>query len=161
MVDENLWSYGIFWFDDTNFPRMNWMIRIVKILVNNFACTVVDVLYMSYISCTWPHIHFLAFPIVIRDKMFHKLRFLYVKGWLILKLNSFNVLNFHGLYLECLSTMYVYFFFYFSDSPKFVSSPQSYSGNAGAPHNFTCTATGHPVPKITWMFSSVSLIMKL
>ncbi|XP_076081843.1 muscle, skeletal receptor tyrosine-protein kinase-like [Mytilus galloprovincialis] len=40
------------------------------------------------------------------------------------------------------------------DSPKFVSSPQSYSGNTGAPHNFTCTATGHPVPKITWMFSS-------
>lgn len=57
--------------------------------------------------------------------------------------------------------IYVYFFFYFSDSPKFVSSPQSYSGNTGAPHNFTCTATGHPVPKITWMFSSVSLIMKL
>ncbi|CAG2194348.1 HMCN [Mytilus edulis] len=42
------------------------------------------------------------------------------------------------------------------ESPKFVSSPQSYSGNTGAPHNFTCTATGHPVPKITWMFSSFS-----
>ncbi|XP_052084907.1 interference hedgehog-like [Mytilus californianus] len=42
------------------------------------------------------------------------------------------------------------------DSPKLVTSPQVYSGHAGKPHNFTCTATGHPVPKITWTFSSFS-----
>ncbi|XP_076081840.1 hemicentin-1-like isoform X2 [Mytilus galloprovincialis] len=41
------------------------------------------------------------------------------------------------------------------DYPKILTSPRVYSGNAGTSHNFTCTATGHPIPRITWSFSSV------
>ncbi|CAC5385821.1 unnamed protein product [Mytilus coruscus] len=42
------------------------------------------------------------------------------------------------------------------DSPTLLTSPLVYSGNAGISHNFTCSATGHPVPIITWTFSSFS-----
>ncbi|XP_063438578.1 fibropellin-1-like isoform X1 [Mytilus trossulus] len=42
------------------------------------------------------------------------------------------------------------------DSPKLLTSPLVYSGNAGISHNFTCSAAGHPVPIITWTFSSFS-----
>ncbi|XP_071140710.1 leucine-rich repeats and immunoglobulin-like domains protein 1 [Mytilus edulis] len=42
------------------------------------------------------------------------------------------------------------------DYPKILTSPRVYSGNAGTSHNFTCTATGHPIPRITWSFSLFS-----
>lgn len=55
-----------------------------------------------------------------------------------------------------LQSIFVFFFvFAFTDSPKLLTSPLVYSGNAGISHNFTCSATGHPVPIITWTFSSV------
>lgn len=46
-------------------------------------------------------------------------------------------------------------FFTFLDPPKIVSPPLPSISVAGESHNFTCRATGHPIPVISWNFDSV------
>ncbi|XP_076082119.1 neuronal cell adhesion molecule-like [Mytilus galloprovincialis] len=42
------------------------------------------------------------------------------------------------------------------DPPKIVSPPLPSISVAGESHNFTCRATGHPIPVISWNFDSFS-----
>ncbi|XP_071140981.1 uncharacterized protein [Mytilus edulis] len=44
------------------------------------------------------------------------------------------------------------------DPPKILSPPLPSISTAGGSHNFTCRATGHPVPVITWTFDSFTRI---
>jgi len=41
------------------------------------------------------------------------------------------------------------------DTPKIISSSATFVSVAGESHNFTCHATGHPLPTITWSFVPV------
>ncbi|CAG2222395.1 PLG [Mytilus edulis] len=44
------------------------------------------------------------------------------------------------------------------DPPKILSPPLPTISTAGGSHNFTCRATGHPVPVISWTFDSFTRI---
>lgn len=41
------------------------------------------------------------------------------------------------------------------DPPTIVNPPLPIISTSGESHNFTCTATGHPVPVVSWTFNSV------
>lgn len=50
-------------------------------------------------------------------------------------------------------------FYHFLDTPKILIPPRTAFVMIGQSHNFTCIATGHPKPSLTWSYKTVSLLV--
>lgn len=56
---------------------------------------------------------------------------------------------YHNIGMKCFHKIF------FIDAPTIVSSPKPSISQPGVSKNYTCVATGHPLPVISWTFNSV------
>ncbi len=55
----------------------------------------------------------------------------------------------------------MFFFFFFSDGPKFVKRPESVEAEANSPISLTCEVEGNPFPDISWIHEKYEKKVKI